>query len=176
MLEPDARHRPFARNGRGRDLHDLSDLVNRQAAKEFQLNDARLPAVERRETIQGVVDAEDVVNTARFNGNVIVECYGVQPVATRRVRTACMIDENAPHDIRSNAEKVRPIFPRHSLLAEEAQVGLVDERSGLQRMIAAFAREKTRGQIAQFTVHCARQGFAGVAIAGLREREEFGNA
>jgi hypothetical protein len=49
--------------------------------------------------------------------------------------TAGVIDENAPHQHRGNSEEIGAALPVCSLLANESQIGLVNEGSGLKSMV-----------------------------------------
>jgi hypothetical protein len=45
-----------------------------------------------------------------------------------------VVDQNAPHGLRSDGEEMAPALPSHAVLADQAQVRLVHKRSGLQGM------------------------------------------
>ena len=44
---------------------------------------------------------------------------------------ACVINQNAPHHPRGNAEEVGTVLPGDAVLSHQPQVRLVDERRGL---------------------------------------------
>ena len=52
-----------------------------------------------------------------------------------------LIHPNPPHHLRRDAEEVRADLSRHAPLADQAQVGPVDERRRLQGMAGPLATE-----------------------------------
>ena len=66
-----------------------------------------------------------------------------------RVARSRVIDEDAPHVRRHDAEEVRAILPVDARRAEQAQVGLVDEGGRLQGVVVAFAPHVLRRQAAK---------------------------
>jgi hypothetical protein len=54
---------------------------------------------------------------------------------------ACMIHENAPHHLRRDTEKLRPILPGDAVLIDQPQVRFVNECGRLQGM---FGRSRRR--------------------------------
>jgi hypothetical protein len=51
---------------------------------------------------------------------------------------ACVIDQNATHDLRGNGKEMRTVGPMHVLLIYDANVSLVDQGGGLQSMAFPF--------------------------------------
>jgi hypothetical protein len=66
---------------------------------------------------------------------------------------AGVVDENAPHHLRSHGIKVAAVLPRHAVLTGEEQESFVDERGGLQGVIRAFVSQIAGGPVAEFVVH-----------------------
>ena len=54
---------------------------------------------------------------------------------------ARMIDQNAPHHLRSDPEEMRAILPDDAILADKSDVCLVDQGGGLQRVFLPLAAE-----------------------------------
>ena len=54
------------------------------------------------------------------------------------VPAARMVHEDPAHDPCREPEELRAILPVHVALIDEAQIGLVHERGGLERMLAAL--------------------------------------
>jgi hypothetical protein len=67
--------------------------------------------------------------------------------ASFRVPTiSSVINENAPHHLRGNGEKVSAILPMHIPLIHEPKKGLVDQRRCLQRVSRSLAVHVLLGQ------------------------------
>ena len=54
---------------------------------------------------------------------------------------ARMIDQNAPHHLRSDAEEMRAILPDDAILADESDVCLVDQGGRLERVFLPLSAE-----------------------------------
>ena len=122
------------------------------------------------------MDAENVVDTARFNGQTVVEGHGAVAIATGRVGASGVIDENAPHDTGRDSEKMCPTFPTDICLAQQAKIRLVNEGRGLKGVVAPFAREVGGREEAQLAVDGAREGLAGIGVSRSRVGEEVSDA
>jgi len=56
-----------------------------------------------------------------------------------------VVDENAPHYLRSNAKEVGSILPIH-LLTDELWVSLIDQCGGLKGVVFALVAHAAMGQ------------------------------
>jgi hypothetical protein len=61
-----------------------------------------------------------------------------------------VIDQNPPHGLSRNGEKVRPILIRDGPASEETDAELVDQGVGFKRMIPTFALHEMGSYLAQF--------------------------
>ena len=59
---------------------------------------------------------------------------------------ARVVDQDAPHHLRGDAEEVRATLPGDAILAGEPEVRLVDQGGGLQRVVRPFAAKIRRGR------------------------------
>jgi hypothetical protein len=75
------------------------------------------------------------------------------------------IDENPAHAPRGDAEEVASVLPLDLRLVDQAQVGLVDERGHLQRLIAALAPHVGSGNLAKLAVDGGEQAVARIGVA-----------
>ena len=89
----------------------------------------------------------------RLHCRVVYEGHA-QVIATALERTVgpCLLDEDLPHGVGGNRREVGAILPGGVGLAQQADVGLVHQRRGLQREIRALAPYVPRGQTTQFLV------------------------
>jgi hypothetical protein len=69
-----------------------------------------------------------------------------------------VVDEDPAHDLRRRAEEVRPVLPVVVLVGEQAEVGLVHERSRLQNMTCPFVVKAAARQPLKFWVNHFDQG------------------
>ena len=69
--------------------------------------------------------------------------------------------------MRGYAEKLCPVFPDRSVLADEPHVGLVHQRGGLQRVVTAFSPKVRSRAAVELPVHDGHQFITrcGVALA-----------
>lgn len=77
-----------------------------------------------------------------------------------------MIDEDGAHDPRSDGEKMRAILPVLArLLLRQADIRLIDQRGGLQRVTLALAPELSRRDAAQLGIDRFNQSREGAGVA-----------
>ncbi len=86
-----------------------------------------------------------------------------------------MVDEDAPHHLRRDGKEVRAVLPRRALLIDEPQVGLVDQRGGLQRVAIALAPQPGRRALMQLPVDGRHQLVTGRDVAAGPRMEKPGH-
>jgi hypothetical protein len=87
-----------------------------------------------------------------------------------------VVDENAPHHLRRNAEELRTVLPDRAVLVDQSQVGFVDERGWLQRVFPALTPQMVRGAATQLLIHEGHEPVSctQVAIApGAEQRRDL---
>ena len=67
--------------------------------------------------------------------------------------TAGVVDEDAAHQARGDAVEVRAALPVDLRGVDQPQIGFVDQRGGLEGMVAVFLAQITARELAQFLVH-----------------------
>src|SRR5262249_45707540 len=85
--------------------------------------------------------------------------------ALPRCSAACVVDENAPHRLRRNSKKVRPVGKRSRFVPEQTQIQFVHQRIRLQSMVRSLASENICCHSAQVFVNSSEQLIAGMGIA-----------
>ncbi len=88
---------------------------------------------------------------------------------------ARVIDEDAAHHLRGDAEEVRAVLPLHLRLIHEPHVRLVDERGGLQRVADALLAQVARGEAPQLAVDDGQQVVEHPAVAVRQADEQSGH-
>ena len=154
VVEPGAREAPVALDRGRRELQDLRNLVGGQAAEEFELDDPALARIDGAELIERLVEDDDV-HVRRLPGFIGVAEWNFPhvPAPLAGGAVAGMVHENPPHHDRREADELRPVLPVHLPLIDQPKVRLVDERCGLEGVVAPLAEQIRGGQPAQLIVH-----------------------
>jgi hypothetical protein len=134
---------PITRYGIRRDLQDNGCLFNSQASEEPQLNDSALALVHARERVKGLVNGDEIVSVLVRDRQSLVERDAYRrPAAFLIALRSGRIDEDAPYQPRCHGEEVRAILPADVVHVEQTDVGLVDERRGLETVTYPLARHE----------------------------------
>ena len=162
--QPRFRHSPFAFHRARRSIQHLADFFIRQATEEAQFDDLALARIEREEIFQRIVERDQINTPFRGRRERFVESKLVPAApALFRAMGSGIVDEDATHDLRGDAEEVGAILPGGGALVDQPQIGFVDKAGRLQRVIRAFSLQISAGELAQFFVdqrHQAGGGFA----------------
>jgi hypothetical protein len=102
----------------------------------------RLPLVDLLEILEGVVQGEHFARYRLDASNLLVQRHSqcVRRPLDRK-SAARVIDQDAAHHAGGDGQKMRAVLPADPFLINQTQVGLVDERSRLQRMVAPLASQ-----------------------------------
>jgi hypothetical protein len=173
--QPAPRHRPLARDGRRRDAERGGRLVERQPGEVAQLDEARLVGVDGGEPLERLVEG-DHVHVAlgdRAGGVDVAQRHGLRAAAALgRLPRARGVDEHLAHAPRGHAEELRAALEARRPLVDEAQVRLVDERRGLERVPRRLALQRARA-CRRSSVDRGEQRVERLAVAGAPRREEL---
>ena len=74
--------------------------------------------------------------------------------------------QNPPHHPGRHGAKMRPVVPRHSPQAGQADVGFIDERGGLQNMARALFTQMPMGDLSKLGIDQLYRLVEGILIAG----------
>jgi hypothetical protein len=86
-----------------------------------------------------------------------------------------VVDEDAAHHLRGDAEEVCAVLPLHLRLVDEPHVGFVDERRGLQGVADALLAQVARRQPPQLAVDDGQQVIQNAAVAVGQTDEQSGH-
>ena len=75
-----------------------------------------------------------------------------------------VVHQDAPHQRCSHREEVRAVAPVHGIDPGQAQVNLVDQGRGLQRVAVALVAHVVVGEAAQFLVNDRHEALSGGGI------------
>ena len=87
-----------------------------------------------------------------------------------------MIDEDAPHHLRGEAEELRAVLPRDPFLSDQPQVRLVDDSRWLQCVIPSLLPEKPRRLRAQLLIDHTKEAIASLEVSRTPCAEQRGDA
>ena len=157
-MKPGAGVGPVALGGGRGNVERGGRFFNRHADKVPELDEVGFRRINGGEFFQGVVDGEQLVILPRGGHRQVRNVHAVlAATVTQGAFAAGVVDEDAAHGFGGGGKEMRPVLPARVGLANEAQVGFVDERGGLQRLPGRFVRHLLGSQPAQFIVHHGQQ-------------------
>ncbi len=86
-----------------------------------------------------------------------------------------VVHQDAAHHAGRDAEEVRPALPVDLVVVHQAQVRLVDQGRGLERVVAAFAAQVAARHLAQFLVDRRQEFLRGCHAAALPGQQKPGH-
>ena len=163
---------PLALDCRRRERQRFRDFLRGQPPEELQLDHLALARVQGGQTVQRLVQRERVDLGAPEDLARQRERHPLRFAAALGSRAvARMVGQDAPHHHCRQAHELRAVPPIDALLVDEPEVGLVDERGGLERVVRAFAPHVCAGEPAQLGVDEGKELLVGgpVALAPVDE-------
>ncbi len=103
------------------------------------LDDGALLRVDGRQAGEGVVERDQIHDLLFKQTKVFVKRYLVPATSLGGMMSSRVINEDSPHQIGRDAEKMGPALPADVCLAHQPEVRLVNESRGLKRMIRPLA-------------------------------------
>jgi len=166
MTEPGASHGPVALDGSRGYAEFEGDLFEGEAGKEMHLEDIGLPWIECGEAGESFVDGQDVCGGVVGSLDHLFDesDLNLSVSALSCAMGSCVIDEDVTHDVGGQAEDAGAILPHGIGFADEPQVGLIDESSGLEGVVAALEAHLHHCQLMQLLVEAG--GEVVVALLG----------
>jgi hypothetical protein len=143
-------------------------FVQREPAEVPQFHDTTLSRVEFRQTVQQVVQSNDVQVGLRGKQCGAIELHA-HPAAGAfpHLSPPGVVDEDPAHHLGRQREELRPVLPRQSSLLDESKIRFVNERGRLQRVARFFSSEVCTGAPAQIPVHQRDKALArGIVASG----------
>ena len=166
MIEPRAGAFPLAGDSGTRDRQRIGHFLLRQAAEVSKLHDPALTSVERRQLVQRFVEHQDVAAGRLRRRNLFVEINTNPSAGTLGGATLSrVVDKNAPHRLSGDRVEVPAVLPRGAVVASESQECLVNERSGLQRVVDALMTQIPGCAFAQLVIDQRHQFVARAQVA-----------
>ena len=158
------------------DTEDLRSFLDREAAKEFQFDDAFLLWIDSPKFFQGFMQSEHVEIGFRYQ----LPCTGdgklllIRPASLRCFMLPRMVYQNAAHELCGNAVKLCAVLPPWRLLVDQLQICLINQRRRLQRMVPALVPQIVARQPAQLALDQGYQLIESLLIAVAPTGQELG--
>lgn len=90
-------------------------------------------------------------------------------------RHACVIDQDAAHQLRRDPEELRASLPLYPIQIDQFQIRLMNECRGLKDVARPLAAHVTRRDSSQLVLHGWEKRFERVAVAVAPRQEELGD-
>src|SRR5690606_24847888 len=151
--EPGARHRPVVRDGAVRDAQRLGRLLEREPGEVAALDDADPAGALLGEAFERVVYREELLQGYVGLGGVAGE--GEADVLAAALVGALLpgvVHQHAAHGRGGGAEEVGAALPADVLVADEAEVGLVDEPRRVEGVAGALVAQPGARHLAELLV------------------------
>ena len=153
-LEPGSGVCPLSIGRGARKAEYFGGVGNGETGKKVELNKLCGLLILGGEAIEGIVDRQEPVVGERSGRVGVVQFDTCELAAVLSAGlAACGFDKNAAHGFSGGGEEVAAVVPMVvAVVADEAKVGFVDERGGLQRVAGAFVGHTGAGEPPQLIV------------------------
>ena len=142
-----------------RNFQSRGCFLNAEPAEVSQLNDLAFLRKDLSQVVQRFIECDYFRRSFLGDHRSFVETYFARVAAALGiVFTSRVIDQNLAHCLRGYGEEVGAVSPVwRMILANQFEVGLINQRSGLQRMVRTLAPHVTVRASAQILINKRRQ-------------------
>lgn len=147
--------RPVGVGGSGRNAKELGGFWNGETPKIAELNELCDHGFLGSEPVQRLVERQDVDSKLGRCHEVRMQLF-LGPIAAmlQAILAPSVLDQDPSHGLRRRGEEMAAPTPlRRWLVLYQAQIRLMDECCGLQRLAWVFSRQTLSRQAAQLVVH-----------------------
>ena len=163
--QPGLGEAPSALDGALRNVEQFGNLAVLQADEEAEFDDFGLGCVLGGESVQRLVDMEQlsrVMLAGEFN---VVEGNSFAAAAVAKLEFAAgIIDENAAHAFGRGTEEMGAVLPGLVRRAHQAQPGLMNKSGGLECVAGGFTCHAMRRQFSELVINQREQFLGGFGI------------
>ena len=177
-IQPGTGVGPMAIGGANGNAQGGGGLLDAQTGKPTQPHDFGDLRLLLGQPLQRLIDGQDLLRIlVAFRQ---IKMIHVEPLPSAAVFAAflapCFVDENAPHGLGGSKEEMAPAIPRlFGIVADETQIGFVDQGGGVEGLSRFFVGEFLGGEFAQLVVDQRQQLIGGVQIALLDGLQNLGD-
>ncbi len=176
MAQPGPRDAPVAADRRLGDLEGVRDLDVRQATEEPHLDHARLPLGPLGELAECLIEGKQLVGSRHLTDLVVlVRHREIAAAALLGPSLLGVVDQDAPHRDRGDAEEVRPALPVDAVLLHQLEVRLVRERRGIESVTVSFATELSARDLLKLGVDVWQDDVHRTRVSGLEVGQHLGD-
>ena len=156
----------------------LTSLLDRNAAESVQLYKFRGNRIFHCKAGQGFIERQQLIRISLTRVGLIDQ-WDALLIAAALVASfaAGTVNQYVPHCKRCRREEVCPTLPVSlRIVANQAEIGFMDERRGLQGLSGLFLIEVTRSKSTQFLINERQQLLRGGRFAtadGIQELRHF---
>src|SRR5271156_1510114 len=171
-IEPGLGRVPVPHHRDGRYLEHFGCLLYAESSKEAHLDDLRLARIEPRQRVHRLIERHQVrrllaAHQGRlFQGNMLHAAPAFQVMAPR------MFNQNAPHQLSRNREKMSAVLPLHAFVIHQAHVGLVDQGRGLEAMTGPLVFHIALCETMEFVIDDGREPIQRVSVSVTPSSEQ----
>jgi hypothetical protein len=137
--QPDLREFPIAHDRIGRHLQYFRSLLNRETAKEPQLDNLGFSRIDGIQGAEGIIDGDDV--------SALITVYCRRCFKRHEVNIATsllvspgpgMVYEHAPHQLSGNSQEMGAILPANAGRLDQFLVSFMNYGGSLKRVAGTF--------------------------------------
>jgi hypothetical protein len=173
--KPGFRHVPVAFDGSGRNAKGFGGFLGGQAAEKTEFDDTALLFINAGETVQCVVEGDDVDRADFGKGQGFVEFYLETRAAFCGAMAAGVVDQDLAHETRSDGYEMGAVFGVDWTLLDEAEISLMNQSGAAEGVVRALAAQVAMGNGSQFAINQRHEYIEGRLIPVTPSKQEFGN-
>src|SRR5215471_13955613 len=152
-MQPGLGDAPFPFDCSRRASQNFGDLFYGQTGEILQLDDAGLLGVELRETVQGIVQQEQIDVLLWRDGDVDQGRWLGWPPALCGVLSAGAVNQDPAHEFGGDRKEVCTILPANLALTYQSEVGFINQSGGLKRVFRSLVPHVSASDAAQLVVY-----------------------
>ena len=148
--EPGPRVRPPGVGGARGDAEIVGRFAEGSTAEVTQAHELGHPRVDRGQSVEGLVDREDVVIGVASGKAVQVDRHLPPRPALGCHAGAGVVNEDSPHGLGGGGEEVAAAV--ELLISDQPQVGFVNQRGGVEGVAGGFGGHARGGELPELIV------------------------
>ena len=183
-IQPCLGHQPPTSDRGGRDVERFSRVVNRHSTEKTAFDDLALALIALLETAEGIVQRDkdlgaSVGPLARSIQRALelVERYPSRSTAALGGQLAFgVIEEDLSHCRRRYGQEMRVALQLRLGLARQPQIGLMDQRGRVERLLALQAPSVCACDLVELPLHNGKQLGKSLSVSRSELFEEMGHS
>src|ERR1017187_4464999 len=174
-VEPGFGGAPVAHHGDRRYFKYLSRLFHAESAKKTHFDNLHFARIELSQQVHGVIERHQIGKPFAAHHGRLVQGNMQHIAPAFQVMAPRVVNQNAPHQLARNREKMGAILPLHALVIHQSHVGFVDQGGGLQAMTGALTFHVASRQAVKFVIDDWSQAVESSSISITPGPEKLGH-